>query len=246
MRRGMVYACSQIAHVREAVRSAISCKAHMPHLTRQIFVSRPVHQAATGMLAAHFDDVVVVDQLTYPHRPRFDAVLTADFDQAIFIDSDTLFLSSVEDVFDALEYFDIGAVLGPQSTYKQAIERGIYDILPKLPEAVREWNTGFLAARIDAPFRALARDWSELFGKCLQRGLEWDQPSLRSALAASRLRVVALPENYNFRVVIPRFINGPVKVLHGHADLDKIAGYINAHPGMRLYQPKREELRPAR
>lgn len=242
MRRGMVYACSHAAWLRETVNSAASCRRHMPDLRRQLFIERPLYEASEFDLKATFDDVIVLNSLRHKHRPRFEASLMTELDEAIFIDGDTLILAPLYEVFDLLEYFDIAATLAPQSTNRPALQLGVYETLPKVSEAQREWNTGFILARIDDNFRELVNRWSEFFQRSRAKGIEWDQASFRIALTTSRLRVAALPENYNFRANIPRFANGAVKVLHAHGDLPAIAAYINSNLDMRVYTPNCQEL----
>lgn len=242
MRRGFVYACSHAAWLRETIDSAASCKLHMPDLRRQIFVERSLFEQELFDLRSVFDDVVVLDKLRHKHRPRFEATLMTDLDEAVFMDGDTLFLSPIREVFDLFKYYDIALTLAPQSFNQKAADLGLYDLMPKVSEAQREWNTGLIAARVDENFRALVEEWSQLFSQSFARGLHFDQPPFRIALATSRLRIASLPENYNFRANIPRFAFGPIKVLHAHGDLPAIARYINSDLRMRLYEPKRSEI----
>lgn len=242
MRRGVVYACSHSAWLRETIDSAMSCRRHMPTLIRQIYVTRPFFEEHKNLLQQNFDQVVALDELAYRDRPRFESALQTDLDQAIFIDSDTLILMPFGEVFDLLEHFDLAVTSAPYPTYAEGSRRGIYDAMPKVSEALCEWNPGFLVARIDDGFRNLVRRWMELFGICLTRGYKLDQAAFRIALATSRLRPANLPENYNFRANIPRFVVGPVKVLHAHGVLQKIASYINNDQGMRFYVPKPGEI----
>jgi hypothetical protein len=242
MRRGFVYACSHAAWLRETVESAESVRRYMPDLRRQLFIERALIDATDRDLGATFDDVVVLDTLRHKHRPRFEATLMTDLEQAIFIDSDTLFLAPVHELFDLLEHYDIAATLAPQSFHQRAIRVGLYEAMPKVSEAQREWNTGLIVARVDAQFHALVESWSDLFSQGRSRGVTWDQAPFRIAAAISRLRIATLPENYNFRANIPRFANGQVKMLHAHGDLPAIAAYINSNLGMRIYMPRPHEI----
>jgi hypothetical protein len=215
----------------------------MPDLRLQLFVERRVHETSSFDLKSVFDDVVILEQLTFAHRPRFEATLMTDLEEAAFIDGDTFFIMPMYEVFELLEHYDIAATLAPVSYNKQARNQGVYDsILPKVSEAQREWNTGLIVARVDDRFRGLMKEWMALFGKLFAKGLVFDQAPFRSALATSSLRVAALPENYNFRANIPRFANGAVKMLHAHGDLPAIAAYINKSLDMRLYVPKAQEI----
>jgi hypothetical protein len=214
----------------------------MPSLIRQIYVTRALFDEHRGPLQQNFDQVLALDGLAFQDRPRFESALQTDLDQAVFIDGDTLILMPFDEVFDLLAHFDLAATPGPFATYPDGNRLGIYDAMPKVSNALREWNSGFLLARIDDRFRDFVRRWMELFRICLARGYKLDQASFRVAVATSPLRLANLAENYNFRANIPRFVAGPVKVLHAHGLLPQIASYINKDQGMRLYVPKSGEI----
>lgn len=45
-----------------------------------------------------------------------------------------------------------------------------------------------------------------------------DQPSFREAVFNSELKIATLTPEYNCRFIIPTFISGKVKILHGRCD----------------------------
>jgi acetyl/propionyl-CoA carboxylase alpha subunit len=97
-----------------------------------------------------------------------------------------------------------------------------------------------IVARLDDGFRSLVERWDALFADCIKMGFTMDQASFRSALALSDLRVLTLPNNYNFRALVAQNVAGEVKILHAHGELKRIGETINASTGMRLYSPKPE------
>lgn len=242
MKRGIVYACSHQRWIDETVRSAQSCRRHMPELSRQLFVTDTLLSEVGGEIREHFTDTIVLAETEHPQRPRFEATLQTDLDQAIFVDGDTLFLSPVTELFDLLDHVDIALAHAPQYFSPNAVAINLFDMLPKVSTAQPEWNTGVIVARIDNRFRDMVREWSALFNKCRAAGFGMDQASFRSALVTSPLRFATLPNNYNFRANVENSLAGEVKILHAHGDLEKIGSYINAKKHMRVYTPKREEI----
>jgi hypothetical protein len=240
-RRGVVYACSHTRWLGETLVSAQSCRQHMPDIRRQIFVT-PALASTAGPQLAVFDDVVVVDHPDHEHRPRFDATLRTDCDEAVFIDGDTLFLAPVYELFEVLRDFDIGLTLAPQYLSPLAVKMGILDRMPAVSPALAEWNSGMIVARVDNAFRAMVRRWSALFIECLKAGFSMDQAALRVALSESRLRVATLANNYNFRALLAQDVSGVVKILHAHGELARIGATINTSTGLRLFTPKPEDI----
>lgn len=237
--RGIVYACSHPRWLGEAIVSAQSARQHMPDLRRQMFITRVALNAAAGVrLQEHFTDVTVLDALVHDHRPRFEAILQTDLDQAIVLDGDTYFVEPAYELFELLDLYDIGVAQAPQYMSPRAVAMNLYEHLPKVSLAQPEWNAGVMVARLDARFRAVIAEWSRLFGLCRSLGFNMDQAAFRSALATSDLRIATLPNNYNFRAHVSQGVAGIVKILHAHGDLPAIARTINVNPQMRAYGPR--------
>jgi len=242
MKRGIVYACSHLRWIDETVHSAASCRRHMPDLACQLFITEALKNEVGEGIREHFTDTIVIAEAGHPQRPRFEATLRTDLDQAIFIDGDTLFLSPVNELFELLDHVDIAMAQAPQYFSPKAAALGLFDIMPKVSLAQPEWNTGVIVARVDEAFHSMVHEWSALFEKCRAAGFSMDQASFRSALVTSRLRFTTLPNNYNFRANVENSLAGEVKILHAHGDLEKIGGYINAKQSMRVYTPQRAEI----
>ncbi len=237
MRRGIVYACSHVDWIAETVRSSLSFAKHMPDIERHFFIPATLLDQCRQDLGEAFTRIVPLDRLEYAHRPRFDSMRRVELDQMIFIDGDTLLLAPVYELFEVLEQFDIAAAIAPQLFHPDAARIGLYDMAPKVSMAIPEWNTGLLVVRDSDRFREFVPAWNALFGKCTDQGFNMDQPSFRSAVATSRLRIATLANIYNFRANIEQVIRGNVRILHAHGDLPAIAKTINATPALRHYRP---------
>ena len=238
MRRGVVYACSHPQWLGEAIVSAQSVRHHMPDLRRQLFITTDLLKAAGGGVHDHFTDVIPLEKLVHDHRPRFEATLQTDLDQAVILDGDTLIVEPAYELFELLDRFDIGVAQAPQYLSPRAVAMDLYAHLPKVSLAQPEWNAGVIVARPDERFRAMIREWSRLFGISRALGFEMDQAAFRSAMVMSDLRIATLPNNYNFRAHVSQGVAGTVKILHAHGDLKAIARTINANLQMRAYGPR--------
>jgi hypothetical protein len=113
---------------------------------------------------------------------------------------------------------------------------------PAISEALPEWNTGVIVANLTPAFGDMVREWMRLFAICRAADYDMDQPAARCALAASRLRIATLPNNYNFRANMAQVINRRVKIIHAHGDLEHIASYINRSETQRQYMPNKRDI----
>jgi hypothetical protein len=214
----------------------------MPDLEREVYFTADVYQQFKPEAERLFDKAVVLQKPEHPTRPRFDACFQTDLEQALFIDGDTLLLEPIPELFELLDLFDIGLMAAPQNLSPRAVRLGIFEMLPPVPAALPEWNSGVIAAKMSPDFHTMARNWSDLYALCKKSGFDMDQASLRSALAHSRLRIAPLPAIYNFRANMPQVFTGKVKILHAHGNLPKIADSINLQSGMRSYMPNGDDI----
>lgn len=146
----------------------------------------------------------------------------------------------VYELFDVLAQFDIAAAIAPQLFHPEAVRSGLYDALPKVSMAVPEWNTGLLVVRQSKAVQAFLENWRRLFDQSIRRGFMMDQPSFRSAIASSGLRIATLANIYNIRANVEQTIRGKVRILHAHGDLPAIARDINVSAALRYYAPDKK------
>ncbi len=242
VKRGVVYALSHPAWLDETLMSAATVRRHMPDLARQLYATRDLIDQVRSTDADHFTELITLDTLAHSHRPRFESMLETGLDQALFVDGDTYFVDQTYELFEVLELFDIAMAPAPQYFHPRSLREGIHDRLPRVSQALPEWNSGVIAANVTAACRDMVREWMRLFAICRAEKCHTDQPALRVALAMSRLRIATLPANYNFRANMPQVVNRRVKILHAHGDLEQIAGYINGSETNRSYVPNKQEI----
>ena len=235
--KGFVYACSHDDWLEEALRSALSVKKVMPDVERELYITENLIPANKTILESAFTNVVPLQRVSFPHRPRFDAFLMTTVDRPVFIDGDTFVLEPVYELFEVLDDFDIALCIDPQLHHPKAIDSNLHSFLPSVSMAVPEFNAGLIVANNTEKFRNFIKSWMQLFKICLTRQYAMDQVALRVALAKSDLRIATLPNNYNFKANIIQAAAKLVKILHCHGDLEEISKGINQRRTIRSYEP---------
>ena len=188
--------------------------------------------------------------ITYPHLFRSDRLVTdwvelelssrkgpilkaeawrAPYERVLFLDTDTLIIDDLSDVFPLLDKFDIACTPEPNARTDLGLDKGV-------PLAFPELNNGFFAFRktptVQSFFEVWLTEWDRLHQ---ERGIMTNQPAFRNALWASEtVRPLTLGYEYNLIVHANCGVAGPVKVLHDRSpDRGALAGRVNRHIGPR-------------
>jgi hypothetical protein len=208
--RGVLYVATGPVCRAEAVVSARSVKAAWPSVPIAIMTDGPVE-------ASCFDRIEVIagkpDNLA-----KVRHVARSPFERTILLDSDTYCLQPFPELFDLLDRFDLAAAheAGRFATrWEGATE--VFIRAPDVPECVPELNTGVIAFRRAPNVLKLFERWLALVEEARAAPVphSQDQPAFRRAIYESDLRVAVLPPEYNFRLIIPGFARGAIKLIHG-------------------------------
>jgi hypothetical protein len=187
MRQGIIYIAFGQPYLSEMRLSILSVRRFHPEIPITIFADNPV-------------DVDSVDEFHHiapTHlRPKIDFLAHTPYDQTLFLDTDTIIDSPIDDVFQIFPKFDLGLC------HDLARKRKNYsEIIPeyaRIPYAFPELNTGVIAFRKNDTTIALLNHWKKLFYKYYSR-VPWDQPSFRVAAWESSARLHTFPVEYNIR-----------------------------------------------
>lgn len=180
--RGVIYTATGKPHYTAlAIRSAQSMRQHNPGLPIDLLTDRPVETDA-------FDHILIEPELG--RHSKLTALALSRFERTLYLDSDTIVLASLTDVFDVLERFDIAL------THDQFLSNPYCRITFRavLPEAYPQFNGGFMALRRSEATVAFLDSWKDAV---LNHGVGRDQPALREVLWSSSLRIATLPPEYN-------------------------------------------------
>ena len=220
--RGILYVAFGAKCVDEASVSAELAKRHMPNM--------PVALVTDSTLSPPFiDEVIRVDTPWINRLSKPQHLLRSPFRRTLAIDTDTRFCAPVYELFDLMNRFPL-ALCHDQVRARRH---------PAVPAYFCELNAGVLVYSCDAEARALLARWAALCATELQNPTHSsNQIVLEFVLYDSRARFAVIPPEYNCFFDVPMVVNGKVKILHGHADLQAAERRINSNPhGVRIFHP---------
>lgn len=228
---GILYAATGIDYVKEAVASAESIRrfhAQVPIALLTDVAPRSVPGMGLFSIVRHIDGY----QGGQAYCVKIDAMRQSPFDSTLFLDTDTRICAPIADLFTLHGRCDIAMAHTPRRvTSHSNVE--IPDWFPE-PNSGVVWYTNKLVVQ------SFLADWRAQYD-ILNRGTSHyeDQISLRTALWEYRaIRWHVLPPEYNCRTVVPQFVCGTVKIIHGRGDLKAQERELNKHLGMRIWLPR--------
>ncbi len=223
---GVVYTATGQRFVDEAARSAASCRLHNPRLPIALVTD------ANSRAADLFDPVIRVGNARMGIADKLE-MQRAPFERVLFLDTDTLVLGPLDEVFDLLGHFDL--------VYHQPTS-GYHYRLPGVPPVFSEPNTGVIGWRRGPGAEAFFANWRERFLEYEgEMGREWDQRSFRHAvLLTPGVRPGPLTAEFNFMPYKPKVANRAVVVMHGRPfeEIERVGRLMNERAGPRAYVPK--------
>lgn len=191
--RGVMYCVSGTGcYLDEARRSAESVRRYCPGIPIALFTAGDP-AAAPGP----WDEV----RPCPPHRPerpflsRLAAFAATPFTRTLALDTDTLVVAGVSDLFRLLDRFDLAAAQLPYNRRAKPIYKA-----PDVPDSFTEYNCGVLLFRRTPAVAAFLADWARAYAEdALDRPEGNDQVYFRRCLYHSDLRVATLQHRYNVR-----------------------------------------------
>jgi hypothetical protein len=207
---GIIYVASGTSYIEEACQSARSVKKHMPNMPITLFTHTSIEDTV-------FDDVVLDERLgsgRSPKEGKVGCLSRSPYDRTLYLDTDTYVCTDICDIFTLLDTFDLAVAHDPARLYYSG---GEYP--SNLPESFPELNTGvILYKNTSKNVVNLLSSWKEKYGSMCKEENERDQISFREVLYNSNVRMTVLTPEYNCRFGFPLYLDGPVKIIHGHLD----------------------------
>lgn len=230
--RAFFWIVSKKKFIKEAKRSAVTCRKHMPDIDRVIFtgnVNQPYKE---------FDNVYKLPPLKYKlwflknvHYVNYAFAKFEQYDKLIFLDSDTYMLHPVYDIFKALDRYDLVAAHAPG--------RAVCKVVTDVPDVIPEVNIGVIGIKNNKRMRRFIKEWLELYKKHRDIYRNNDQGSLRDMLWKfddDEFRYHIMPPEYNMRTICGNFACYPVKIIHGRLKCyEKVAKRMNKKQGLRSW-----------
>ena len=235
MSNGAVYIITQDQrYVDLLLTSAASLKAAMPDLPITLFSQFPVE-------SAHFEKVIRVQPSKDGFYDKTKLIRESPYDRTLFVDADIYVIESFPELFPLLDHFDCAA------THEEYLNTDWHNRYPRtdIPASFPEFNTGILLLRRSIQMDRVLDNWCDLYRKFLEENPDQpinDQPFFRAAIYYSQARVATLTREYNCKFRGQGYLNGRVKLLHGHVDyrfvptqLSQAASTLNASSRPRVY-----------
>jgi len=211
MPRGAIYILTQNErYIDLALQSMASLKRAMPDLPVTVFSQFPINSPLV-------ERVVAVQSTRDGFYDKTRLMQESPYDRTLFIDADIIVLEPFPELFSLLDRFDCAA------THEEYVNTDWFNRYPRhdVPSSFPEFNTGILLFKRSTQMDVLLKEWEVLYAKFLEEKPEQqinDQPFFRVALYHSEARVATLTREYNCKFRGQGYLNGPVKILHGHID----------------------------
>ena len=184
------------------VQSMRTVKEKMPDLP--VHLITPDYPDILKDVREYVDAYTYIEPVSYkraePWWRKFEELLKLEYDQMMFLDSDTYIVEPFHELFDLLDHFDFVSTLEHH-----------YTTSSYLPECFPQLNLGmFLWNNVDE-IRTLFEKTIELTKKN-KKGC--DQPYFRIALYDSKVRYAVVPWEWNCRYYFPGYLFSKAKILH--------------------------------
>jgi hypothetical protein len=235
MSNGAIYIVTQDPRYVELLHiSAERLKTVMPDLPITVFSQFPVDRAC-------FDKVIRVEGSSDGFYDKTKLIHESPYERTIFVDADIYVAKPFPELFPLLDRFDCAA------THEEYLDTDWFHRYPRpeIPESFPEFNTGIFLYKSSASVDRLLVKWNELYQQFMEENPKVainDQPFFRVAAYESDVRIATLTREYNCKFRGQGYLNGPVKILHGHVDLkfdlkqiSEAIAVLNASKRPRVY-----------
>jgi hypothetical protein len=235
MSEGAIYIITQDSrYTGLLLNSAASLKRVMPDLPVTVFSQFPLESPlfervirVEGSQDGFYDKTLIMPQTPY--------------ERTLFIDADTYVVDPVPELFTILDQFDCAA------THEEYVNTDWFNHYPRpdIPACFPEFNTGILVFKRSLRMNRVLEDWPKLYqsfiaenpGKKIN-----DQPFFRAAVYCNAVRMATLTREYNCKFRGQGYLNGRVKILHGHIEyqlnqafVGKARDVLNSSSKPRVY-----------
>jgi hypothetical protein len=180
----------------------------MPDLPITLFSEFPVESPL-------FERVIRVDPTADGFYDKTRWIRESPYECTMVIDADTFVIEGVPELFTLLDRFDCAA------THEEYVNTDWLNHYPRtdIPSSFPEFNTGVLMLKRSEKMDHVLQEWGNLYQAYLGEGVGRrinDQPFFRVAIYRGEARIATLPREYNCKFRGQGYLNGPVKIIHGH------------------------------
>lgn len=203
--KGFVYVATGKKYLDEAIFSVAHLKKHHPDVPIAVYTDEPDYIKAKS---SDFDHIIVVDKPFFSWRDKL-LMRNTPFEKTIFVDTDTLCIMPMYELFDLLDNFEM-LINSNAEGYQNQIDNKYTN------SAFPEFNTGLICFRKSLLMeKKFFERWEELYVKYESIKLPEDQVSFRVLISTGLIKYCWIPAAYNFFIYFPAYTAIPVRLMHG-------------------------------
>nr|CRH05295.1 Protein of unknown function [Candidatus Magnetococcus massalia] len=238
--QGVIYCATGEAFIKETLISVDSLKQKSPQLPITLFTDQ------AEFTHPLIDEVVWIENPTNSFLDRFKAFAQSPYQKTLYLDSDTLILQPLDELFVLLDRAELAAAHAPLR-----VSHNTQLTHEEIPCSFSQFNCGVLAYKKSPQMTKLFEDWQQRF--IHHRSLDCDscdQPSFREALWFSKFLYHVLPPEYNFRLLFYTLkgIRSKISIVHSHifsqmseADIESFKDLLDERASL-VWDPYRENI----
>ena len=233
-KHGYLYVARGQQYVEEAIVSANSLRKYVPDAHTTLITDKGVDTSA-------FSDVIVLDVDSLQDRKNLKAfkilgLQQSPYERTFFVDTDTYFADSCEELFRLLDNYDLLLTHAPQDN-TVIVQNGV----PL--QGLFPYNSGVMVFRSNEVIQHLFSDWMHIYRSKFHI-YNYDQGPLMEALFVNRVHTYTLHPIYNFRIpFITSLMAQKVKIFHGRPkNFEAIVRVVNAKAMHRVWLPNRNKV----
>lgn len=185
--KGVLYIAFNDVFVKECLLSIESFKRYHPDIPIALFTDQKVENS----------NIDILEIINPKHiRSKVDYIGQSPFEKTLYLDSDTVIVHDVLDMFEILDRFDVGI------THDYARKRQNYCHIKEysdIPYSFSEVNGGIMAFNNSDRTKEFLKLWNQKFYSYKEQTNGWDQPTLRISLWQSNVKIHHFPPEYNIR-----------------------------------------------
>jgi hypothetical protein len=221
MSNGAMYIITQNPrYVDLLLASAASLKKAMPGLPITAFSQFRVDSSL-------IDRVIPVEPTSDGFFDKTKLIRQMPYERTLFIDADTYVLEPIAEAFSLLDHFDIAA------THEECLNTDWSNHYPRpdIPMSFPEFNTGVMLLKRSEMLDGFLENWGGLYESFLHEHPNQpinDQPFFRAAAYSGNVRIATLTREYNCKFRGQGYLNGKVKILHGHVNFELSQARVNS------------------
>jgi len=203
--RGVIYYAAGERYVEQAKQSAQSLKEHNDlHVT--------VYSDRSNIERDCIDQVIQIEPGKDPFYDRINYFKETPYDKTLHLDTDTLVVGKIIDIFESLDRFSVVAAFN-ESRNTVSEEHKFETIDIDAPDSFPEYQCGVIGFRDSPEVQRLFSDWQDRYADYRDQFV-LDQPHFREALYQNEVKLGTLPSEYNLLVYFGGYIQQEAKIIH--------------------------------